>query len=115
MNFDAQTFFVGLIDFFSIILPGALPTGLFMHEAGPVILGSRYRVLDGVEGWAAFVTAGYLISHLIFVLGSWLDGLCDWTRRCPLNVRIEYLMSARTQREEAISRHSKSKEKEPVL
>ena len=35
MNFDPQKFFIGLMDFFSILLPGALLTYLLMGEVGP--------------------------------------------------------------------------------
>lgn len=31
MNFDPQKFFIGLMDFFSILLPGALLTYLLME------------------------------------------------------------------------------------
>jgi len=32
MNFEPQKFFIGLMDFFSILLPGALLTYLLMDE-----------------------------------------------------------------------------------
>jgi hypothetical protein len=32
MNFEPQKFFIGLMDFFSILLPGALLTYLLMGE-----------------------------------------------------------------------------------
>src|SRR5690349_904560 len=41
-----QKFFIGLMDFFSILLPGALLTYLLMGEVGPVVLGERYAKLD---------------------------------------------------------------------
>lgn len=44
-----QKFFIGLMDFFSILLPGALLTWLLMHEVGPVVLGDRYAKLAGAE------------------------------------------------------------------
>ena len=45
MNFEPQNFFVGLMDFFSILLPGALLTYLLMGDAGSVILGDRFSRL----------------------------------------------------------------------
>jgi hypothetical protein len=42
MNFEPQIFFIGLMDFFSILLPGALLTWLLMGVVGPVVLGGRY-------------------------------------------------------------------------
>ena len=56
MNFNPQNFF-GLMDFFSILLPGALLTYLLMDEVGPVVLGSRYTQLAGAQVWAAFLFA----------------------------------------------------------
>ena len=47
MNFDPQKFFIGLMDFFSILLPGALLTCLLMREVGPAVLGDRYAGLAG--------------------------------------------------------------------
>jgi hypothetical protein len=39
MNFDPEKFFIGLMDFFSILLPGALLTWLLMGEVGTAVLG----------------------------------------------------------------------------
>jgi hypothetical protein len=91
MNFDPQKFFIGLMDFFSILLPGALLTWLLMGEVGPVVLGDRYAKLHGAQAWAAFLFASYLFGHLVFLLGSWLDEFYDWTRRFTLNAQIALL------------------------
>lgn len=89
MNFEPQKFFIGLMDFFSILLPGALLAYLLMDEIGPVFLGVfKYQSLTGAEGVAAFLVASYLIGHLVFLLGSWLDELYDWIRRYTLNTQI---------------------------
>jgi ADP-ribose pyrophosphatase YjhB (NUDIX family) len=91
MNFDPQKFFIGLLDFFSILLPGALLTYLLMDELGPVVLGDRYSELAAPEAWAAFLFASYLLGHLVFLLGSWLDEFYDWARRYTLNTQITLL------------------------
>jgi ADP-ribose pyrophosphatase YjhB (NUDIX family) len=91
MNFDPQKFFIGLMDFFSILLPGALLTYLLMGEVGPVVLGDRYANLTGAQAWAAFLFASYLFGHLIFLLGSWLDEFYDWARCHTLNTQIALL------------------------
>ena len=88
MNFEPQKFFIGLMDFFSILLPGALLTYLLMGEVGPVVLGDRYSTLEGAQAWAAFLFASYLFGHLVFLLGSWLDEFYDWVRRRALNTQI---------------------------
>jgi ADP-ribose pyrophosphatase YjhB (NUDIX family) len=91
VNFDPQKFFIGLMDFFSILLPGALLTYLLMGEVGPVVLRDCYAKLDGTQAWAVFLFASYLFGHLVFLLGSWLDEFYDWARRYTLNTQITLL------------------------
>jgi 8-oxo-dGTP pyrophosphatase MutT (NUDIX family) len=92
MNFEPQKFFVGLMDFFSILLPGALLTYLLMEGLGPVTLGDRVcKELTGTKAWAAFLFLSYLFGHLIFLLGSWLDAIYDWVRHHTLNTQITVL------------------------
>lgn len=79
------------MDFFSILLPGALLAYLLMGEVGPVVLGDRYATLDGAEAWAAFLFASYLLGHLVFLLCSWLDGIYDWLRDRTLNWQIKHV------------------------
>ena len=85
MNIDPEKLFICLMDFFSILLPGALLTYLLM---GPVALGDRYAKLAGAQALAAFLFASYLFGHLVFLLGSWLDEFYDWARRYALNTQI---------------------------
>lgn len=95
MNFEPQKFFIGLMDFFAILLPGALLTYLFMDDVGPAALGERYHKLISAEScteaWAAFLFASYLSGHLIFLLGSWLDVIYDWRRDRPLKWQVRRL------------------------
>ena len=91
MGFDPSKFFIGLTDFFSILLPGALLTWLLMDEVGPAVLGDRYANLDATLSWAVFLFASYLLGHLVFLLGSWLDEFYDWARRYTLNRQIRQL------------------------
>jgi len=65
------------MDFFSILLPGALLTYLPMDEVGPVVLGDRYARLACAETRAAFMFASYLFGHLVFLLGSRQDVFYD--------------------------------------
>jgi hypothetical protein len=88
MNFEPQKFFIGLMDFFSILLPGALLTWLLMGEVGPIVLVDRYSKLAGAEAWYAFLFACYLFGHIVFLRGSWLDVFCDWARHYTLNTQI---------------------------
>ena len=88
VDFEPQKLFIGLMDFFSILLPGALLTWLLMGEMGSVVLGDRYNELAGAQTWAAFVFASYLFGHLGFLLGSWLDEFYDRARRYTLNAQV---------------------------
>ncbi|HEX5483992.1 MAG TPA: hypothetical protein VFZ08_15325, partial [Terriglobia bacterium] len=73
MDFDPQKFFIGLTDFFAVLLPGALVT-YFLNQAGigKALLGNGFADLQGPAGWVAFFFASYLLGHFVFLLGSWL-------------------------------------------
>lgn len=75
MNFNPLKFFIGVMEFFSILLPGALLTWLLMGKVGPAVLGDRFAKLAGAQAWTAFLLASYLFGHQIFLLGTWLDVL----------------------------------------
>ena len=129
MNLEPQKFFIGLMDFFTILLPGALLTYLLMGEVGPFVLGSdKYQNLTGVEGWAAFLVTSYLFGHLLFLTGSWLDEFpYDWLRQrhtlnrqffrlahkgklLPKGVRVLIWTVFKQERDLAVDRASKIKE-----
>ena len=62
MSFEPQELFISVMDFFSLLLPGALLTYLIMDEVGPVALSDRYATLAGAEAWAAFLFASYILA-----------------------------------------------------
>jgi 8-oxo-dGTP pyrophosphatase MutT (NUDIX family) len=72
MNFDPKNFFIGLIDFFSILLPGALFTYLVGDEAWKWATNGTQPRPVGTEGWVVFLFASYLVGHFIFLVGAWL-------------------------------------------
>lgn len=88
---EPQKLFIGLTEFFSVLLPGALLTYFLMAEVGPLVLGPRYSSIGENEGWAVFGFASYLFGHLVFLLGAWLDELYDWFRGNTLNAQISRL------------------------
>ena len=93
MNFEPQKFFIGLVDFFSILLPGALVTYLFKDDAGRRIFGDQYQKIAGTEGWLVFLFSSYLVGHFIFLLGSWLldDHVYDRMRTATYVEQIKRL------------------------
>ncbi len=72
MNFEPNKLFIGLVDFFSILLPGALFTFVTGGWLGSWFLGDAYDSLGETERWGAFLFASYLFGHFIFLLGSWV-------------------------------------------
>jgi ADP-ribose pyrophosphatase YjhB (NUDIX family) len=95
MSFKPQDFFIGVIDFFSILLPGAVLTYLF-KDVGPHILGRRYHVLQNTESWVVFLFSSYLLGHFLFFIGSWLDDyVYDPVRKMTPKEQITRLLVGR--------------------
>jgi ADP-ribose pyrophosphatase YjhB (NUDIX family) len=78
MGFEPQKFFIGVIDLFSVLLPGAVLTFLLKDplwrilvytgpEACPV---AKPDYPGGAEGVAIFLVTSYLLGHFIFLIGS---------------------------------------------
>lgn len=88
MSFEPEKFFIGLMDFFSILLPGALLTFLLIIVIGPAAVTELQETgLPGVE-WVAFLVVSYMCGHLAFLLSTVLDVPYDWLRRYTLNNQI---------------------------
>ena len=96
MNFDPQKFFIGLIDFFSILLPGALLTyvlkdaNILQRYIGPII---EQKKLSEAEAWMIFFFSSYLLGHFIFLVGSIImdDYLYDPIRQATSKGQIKNL------------------------
>lgn len=68
-------FYVGVLDFFAILLPGAIATAVLAPRVGHLVLGPLVAVPTSEAGiWAAFLTFSYFLGHLIFLVGSYVDG-----------------------------------------
>jgi 8-oxo-dGTP pyrophosphatase MutT (NUDIX family) len=75
MNFEPQKFFIGLVDFFSVLMPGAMLTYLAKDWVAVKFgLGSGFP-LEGGEASLVFLFVSYLLGHFVFLLSSMLD---DW-------------------------------------
>jgi 8-oxo-dGTP pyrophosphatase MutT (NUDIX family) len=83
MTFEPQKLFIGLVDFFSVILPGALLAYLLKDDLGPWVLGESYYALGAAEQWIVLIVAAYLLGHVAFLIGSWLldDRFYDKVRK----------------------------------
>jgi ADP-ribose pyrophosphatase YjhB (NUDIX family) len=96
MSFEPEKFFIGLMDFFSILLPGALLTYLLRESAVGTKCAERCAGLAGAEGWAVFLFSAYLLGHFIFLLGSLLDGwIYDPLRASTTAKQVERIASGK--------------------
>jgi len=97
-------FFIGLVDFFAILLPGGLATAICLQLAadnGYLIKDQSKSVFYWLNSdlhwpvWIAFVVASYLLGHFIFLLGSAsLDNLYDLTYKVVLKDESTILQEA---------------------
>lgn len=72
-------FFVGIIDLFAIFLPGGLLTFVLYQEYSTFFL--KVFPISGNQYWLAFIFFSYLIGHVIFMIGSKIDGFYDYHRK----------------------------------
>ena len=88
MTFEPQKFHIGVIELFSILLPGALFT--YFLRSGPL---DRVQLPVGAEGWIVFLFSSYLFGHFIFLLGSGLldDHVYDPIRKATYRDPIKRL------------------------
>jgi ADP-ribose pyrophosphatase YjhB (NUDIX family) len=75
MGFEPQKFFIGLIDFFSIFLPGAVLAYVIEDRACTTLFGTPCPAITGTEGALVFLFGSYLLGHLIYLLSATLDEL----------------------------------------
>lgn len=88
MNFEPEKLFVGLIDFFAVLMPGAALAFLLRdqpvfhaadltHPATIIEIGDP----EGTFGWLAFLFVSYLLGHMCFAFGALIDEFAyDWFR-----------------------------------
>src|SRR5262245_6151236 len=83
MKFEPGTLGIGVIDLFSIMLPGALATAALKGAAEPALFPSVFPKYSGETApWVVFLFASYLLGHFIFLFGSFLDDLLyEWLRK----------------------------------
>ena len=75
-------FYVGVLDLFAVLLPGAIATAILAPRFGGLVIGPLVSVpTSEAGGWAIFLTAAYLLGHLIFLAGSYIDGIYNQLRR----------------------------------
>lgn len=82
MGYKPEDLFVGVIDFFAVLLPGALLSYVMLDVARDHVFG---RILPPIrsegQGWVVFAFSSYLLGHFVFLAGSYIDPLYDRVRR----------------------------------
>jgi hypothetical protein len=92
----ASDLFLGVVDLFAVILPGALFSGLVWKvlshsEVGRKLL-ERVAGPEFVPKWLVLLVAAYIIGHFLFALGAWImDPLYDgyYKRKFEFEVKKE--------------------------
>jgi len=71
---NPSEFYVGVVDLFAILLPGAITTAILEPRLGEQIFGRLVSAPSGEAAkWAAFLAVSYFLGHLIFLVGSYID------------------------------------------
>ena len=91
MSLTPKDLFVGLIDFFSILVPGALLSYYLRGTNAECLLPTPLSEMGLAERWIVFAVSSYLLGHFLFLLSSWLDEFYDYARRRTLDYRIRKL------------------------
>lgn len=64
-------FFIGVTDFFAVLLPGAA----LVYLLQPLMIAGTPRAwfpATPTQGWVMFLVLAYIAGHLLYALGSWL-------------------------------------------
>ncbi len=64
-------FFIGLVDFFAVLLPGAV----LIYLLQPLIVNGMPKAwlpITSTQGWVVFLVLAYITGHLLHALGSLL-------------------------------------------
>lgn len=105
MKAEPGSFHLGVIDIFSIMLPGALLAYFLPDLLGPDVFGSLLsKPTEGVHGWAVFLFTAYLFGHIVFLMSSFLDIPYDnlIRPRCYPEIKEIAYLAADVMKEKAI-------------
>lgn len=79
-------FFIGVVDLFAILLPGAIATWIAIHFSEthrlPVLMSLGLAEASGAVAWLAFFVSAYILGHLAHTVSSYLDRLPWMRQRC---------------------------------
>jgi hypothetical protein len=100
-------FFIGVLDFFSILLPGSMTTWLVTRYLTADDLRDSLAIREGggepstTVLWIAFLVASYTLGHFVFMIGARLDPLYDrWRERTKPASRDRAFQAAKRLRDQ---------------
>jgi hypothetical protein len=81
--------YVSALDFFAVILPGAIATAFFRPHIDKILPGATIWLPAGENTqWGVFLLFSYFIGHLVFLIGSRIDPLFHkWREKYRIDVR----------------------------
>lgn len=78
-------FFIGVVDLFAVLMPGAIAAGIALHFSQvhgiPMLVGLGVSELSGSAAWLAFFVGSYILGHLMFSVGAFIDRLPYFRKR----------------------------------
>jgi hypothetical protein len=80
-------FFIGAMDFFAILLPGAVLAFLLKPWADRLFGPAVPALDDSAQRWVAFAVCAYIFGHLLHAAGSVLDDFYDKSYAKPRRER----------------------------
>lgn len=96
MDFEPEKFFIGVIDLFSILMPGAVLSYYTYRRVPSRVMGLDHWTVHGAEGWVVFLFTSYLLGHFLFFVGSWLDDFVyDFLRKRTTKEQITRILNGR--------------------
>lgn len=105
-------FLLGVLDFFAILLPGAIATWLVAeylgNDAESLIAPGPSDDADPVVLWVVFLLASYTLGHFAFMIGARLDPLYDrWRKGAHPVEKDPTFQDAKELREQIMAPHEK--------
>lgn len=82
MSLKPSDVFIGVTEFFSIMMPGALLSAALAESVSGRMFGPILMNLESEAArWAAFLVASYFLGHFAHMIGSYLDPLYNRYRQ----------------------------------
>lgn len=74
-------FYIGVIDLFAIMLPGAVAAVILEPSLSVYVFDRIISAPSGATAnWAIFIAVSYFLGHIIFLIGSYLDPIYNLIR-----------------------------------